>query len=90
MDYRRETYNDNELQTDTIENKNRKILANVLPYEEVPNKPILDEGTPNYKTTFRDVNTTVDENTEDKIMPGPVFAYGGTDKGVNDKQWGSS
>jgi hypothetical protein len=93
MDYRIEKYNDNELQTDSIANKNRKLFANVLPNEQVPNKDPFTDVLPNMKTDFRTKSSTPSEADDDASEPLSgskiTFAYGG-DKGVNEKQWGSS
>lgn len=82
MEFRKSNFNDLELQTDSVANKNRDPFSEVLPNNVVPNKDPLSDVLPNKKTTFRDQDTTVDENTGGYIMPGTTFAYGG-DKGVN-------
>lgn len=93
MDYRKSKFNSLELNEASVANENRKPLANVMPNEQVPNKKVLNEVLPNQKSTFRVKSSTPSEAKDDESEPLSgskiTFAYGG-DKGVNDKQWGSS
>lgn len=85
MQFRKSRWNALETNEASVLNKNRPILSNVLPDQGVPNMPVLDEVLPNQKTTFRDQDSTVDDNEEGRVQPTPVFAYKGTDKGVETK-----
>lgn len=62
----------------------------------VSGHPMMEEkknpmsgATANYKTNFRNQDVTVSDNEEDKVLPTPVFAYPGTDKGVEGEMSGN-
>ncbi len=87
-------FNNDELQMDTTVDANKPILQYVTEDVQTGLRNPFADALPNEKFTFRNHDVTVSDNMEGRSDPtplGPVeFAYPGTDKGVNEKQWGSS
>ena len=85
MTPRQSQFNNDELQIDTVENANRPILQYAEDYVNAKTeiRVPLTNGMEYVKTNFRTQESFDVTNGEPGEALKPVFAYPGTDKGVN-------